>query len=93
MITKNLCRFIENVQKNHILFWQLIQHYQEVILQDLGKKNFNLTKMTVTDRIKVLGDKIKSNLAQYDREAAKISALSSKFLLDKYEYLAGEDLG
>ena len=49
--------------------------------------------MTVTDRIKVLDAKIKSNLVQYDREAAKISPLSSKFLSDKYEYLAGEDLG
>ena len=27
------------------------------------------------------------------REAAKISALSSKDLLEKYEYLTGEDLG
>ena len=37
-------------------------------------------------------DKIKANQAQYDldREAAKISALSSKEL-DKYEYLAVED--
>ena len=38
--------------------------------------------------------KIKQNAAQYDldREAAKISALSSSNL-DKYEYLTGEDLG
>ena len=51
--------------------------------------------MTVTDQIKILDDKIKANQAQYDlgREAAKISALSSKNLLDKYEYLTGEDLG
>ena len=51
--------------------------------------------MTVTDQIKILDDKIKSNHAQYDlsREAAKISELSSKDLLEKYEYLTGEDLG
>ena len=38
---------------------------------------------------------MKANLGQYDlgREAAKISALSSKDLLEKYEYLTGEDLG
>ena len=50
--------------------------------------------MTVTDVIKILNRKIKQNEAQYDldREAAKISALSSKNL-DKYEYLTGEDLG
>ena len=50
--------------------------------------------MTVTDQIKILNRKIKQNEAQYDldREAAKISALSSKNL-DKYELLTGADLG
>ena len=50
--------------------------------------------MTVTDQIKILNRKIKQNEAQYDldREAAKISALSSNNL-DKYEYLTSEDLG
>ena len=49
--------------------------------------------MTVTDQIKILNRKIKQNESQYDldREAAKISALSSKNL-DKYESLAGQDL-
>ena len=51
--------------------------------------------MTLTDGLKILDDKIKANQAQYNsgREAAKISALSSKDLLEKYEYLTGEDLG
>ena len=50
--------------------------------------------MTLTDELKVLDDKITANQTQYDldKEAAKISALSSKEL-DKYEYLTGEDLG
>ena len=50
--------------------------------------------MTVTDQIKIVNRKIMQNKAQYDldREAAKISALSSNNL-DKYEYLTGEDLG
>ena len=50
--------------------------------------------MTVTDQIKILDRKIKQNEAQYDldREAAKISAISSNNL-DKYKYLTGEDLG
>ena len=49
--------------------------------------------MTVTDQIKTLNKKIKQNEGQYDldREAAKISALSSNNL-DKYELLTGEDL-
>ena len=50
--------------------------------------------MTLTQKVKTLDGKIKANQAQFDldREAAKISALSSK-QLDKYEYLTGEDLG
>ena len=49
--------------------------------------------MTVTDQIKILNRKIKQNESQYDldKEAAKISALSSNNL-DKYELLTGEDL-
>ena len=47
----------------------------------------------ITDQIKILNRKIKQNESQYDldREAAKISALSSKNL-DKYYLLTGEDL-
>ena len=51
--------------------------------------------MTVTDQIKILDEKIKLNQAQHDlgREAAKISALSSKDFLDtQFQYLTGEDL-
>ena len=50
--------------------------------------------MTLTDELKILDNKIKVNQAQYNlsREAAKFSALSSKDLLEKYEYLTGEDL-
>ena len=52
-------------------------------------------KITLTDEIKTLDDKIKANQAQYDlrRDAAKISALPSKDPLANYEYLTGEDLG
>ena len=51
-------------------------------------------KITLTDQLKILDNKVKANQAQYDlgREAAKISALSSKDLLEKYQYLTGEDL-
>ena len=50
--------------------------------------------MTITDQIKILDRKIKQNESQYDlnREAAKVSALSSNNL-DKYELLTGEKLG
>ena len=49
--------------------------------------------MIFEDKIKTFDDKIKASQAQYelDREAAKISALSSK-KLEKYEYLTGKDL-
>ena len=51
-------------------------------------------KMTLTEQIKTLDDKIRANKAQYDldRQAAKISALSSSDF-EKYEYLTGEDVG
>ena len=50
--------------------------------------------MALTEEVKIFDDKIEANKAQYDldREAAKISALSSGEL-KKYEYLTGEDLG
>ena len=50
--------------------------------------------MTLTERVKILDDKVKANKAQYDLDgkAVKTSALSSGEL-EKYEYLTGEDLG
>ena len=55
--------------------------------------------MTATDKIKIVDNKIKLNQVQYEaakvkdsREVAKVSALSSKNLLEKYKYLTGEDL-
>ena len=48
--------------------------------------------MTLTEKFKILDDKIKANKAQHnlDRETAKISAFSSGEL-EKYDYLTGED--
>ena len=48
--------------------------------------------MTLTEKLRILDDKIKANQDQYDldREASEISAFLSKEL-DKYEYLTGED--
>ena len=49
--------------------------------------------MKLTEQIKILDDEIRANKAQYDldRQAAKISAISSGGL-EKYEYLTGENL-
>ena len=54
-----------------------------------------IIKITLTDELKIHDDKIKANHSQHDlgREAPKISALSSNDLLQKFEYLTGEDLG
>ena len=70
------------MQKNHILFWQSILHYQQVILQDLGKICFLFIKMKVTDQIKILNRKSMQNEVQYDldRKGAKIFALPSNNL-------------
>ena len=50
--------------------------------------------MALIGELIIPDDKIKANQAQYDldREAAKISKLSSREI-DIYEYLTGEDLG
>ena len=58
------------------------------------KNCFPLIKMTVTDELKFIDNKIKVNQAQHDLERfeAKISAYSSGDLR-KHEYLTGEDLG
>ena len=50
--------------------------------------------MTVTDQLKTIDNKIKTNQTQYDLDtlAAKISAYCSGDLRE-YEYLTGEDLG
>ena len=42
--------------------------------------------MSLNDELKTFDDKIKANQTQYDlgREVAKISALSSKDVLEKY---------
>ena len=55
---------------------------------------FFVEKMTLTEQVKIPDDKIKANKAQFDldREAAKVSTLSSGEL-EKYEYLTCEDLG
>ena len=49
--------------------------------------------MTRKDQIKILGDKIKANNAQYDldRMNAEISAYSSGYL-PKYEYLTKKSI-
>ena len=49
--------------------------------------------MKLTDELKIIDEKFKASQVQYDldREAAKMSELSSKEL-DKYEYLTGKDL-
>ena len=71
----------------------MIQRYQREISKDLTFVRIFI-KIRLTDELKILDDKFKVNQAQYDlgREAAKISALSSKDFLEKYEYLTGEDL-
>ena len=45
--------------------------------------------MTVSEKIKTIDNKIEQNKAQYDldRKTAKMSALSKKMLINKYEFL------
>ena len=61
---------------------------QLTIPWDLKKVFYSLIKMTLTEELKILDDKIKVNQAQHDldREATRMFALWLK-KLDKYEYL------
>ena len=54
----------------------MIQLCYQIIHQDLGLHYY--VKMTVSDKIKTINNKIKQNKAQYDlnRQAGKISPLS-----------------
>ena len=73
-----------NVQVNHILYWYYIPANNH---QRFRKRYFKfIIIITLTNKLKILDDKIKADKSEYDlgREAAKISALSSKEL-DKYE--------
>ena len=51
-------------------------------------------KIILSEQVKILNYKIRANKAQYDldKQAAKISALSSSEL-EKYEHLTGGNLG
>ena len=61
-----------------------------IIHWDLG---WTYYKMTVSERIKIIDNKVEQNKAQYnlDRQTAKMPALSSRNV-GKYEFLAGEDV-
>ena len=88
--------FMKNYKErtNNILFRLLILHYQLINLCISEKIFWIHHKITLTDETKILNNKITTNQAQYnlDREAAKISALSSKEL-DNYEHLTAGALG
>ena len=91
---KIFCGFTENAPENRYSFLTIDTTLPARDPLRLEKICFLLIKMTVTDQLKIIDNKIKANQAQYDldRLAAKISAYSSGDLR-KYEYLTGEDLG
>ena len=78
--------FIENVQLNHIFF--LVNDTTLASNNPLRKNLFN-----IYNKIMTINDQIRDEKLQYNinREAAKISALSSG-KIHKYEYLTGEDI-
>ena len=77
---KDFLKIYRNCTKESYSFLSI----DTTLLADNPKEffGFSFIKMTLTEQFKILDDKIKANEAQYhlDREAAKISALSSKEL-------------
>ena len=67
----------------------MIQLCHQIIHYDLGRT----FKMTTSEKIKTIDNKVEQNKAQndLDRETAKISALSSENV-SKYEFLTGKDV-
>ena len=88
LILKILLISLENVLLNHIPFWLIILHLHQIILS--GSEKIFLTYII---KIITINDQIRGEKLQYhiNREAAKISALSSGNII-KYEYLTGEDI-
>ena len=68
----------------------MIQLSNEIIHWDLRRTCY---KITITEKIKTVNNKIKENKAQYnlDRQTAKISALASGNV-GKYEFLTDKDV-
>ena len=94
LIIMTLLKFTENVQKNLLIFGNRYYVTSKGSFKIEKKIVWFFIKITVTDQIKFIDNKIKANQAQYDldRLTAKISGLPSGELR-KYEYLTGEDLG
>ena len=63
----------------------MIQLYHQIVIYDLEKIFWIYNKIITTD------NQIKDEKYEINREAAKISALSSG-KINKYEYLAGEEI-
>ena len=82
-------------KKIQVVIKELFIRCRKLNISLVWKKSVRfIVKVTLTDELKIIDDKMKANQAHYnlDREAAKISALSSNEL-KKYEYLTFENLG
>ena len=68
----------------------MIQLYHQMIHNDLGRTSY---KMSISETIKSIKNKIEQNKIQYnlERQTAKISALSSGNV-SKYEFLRDTDV-
>ena len=77
--------------KWNILFLDYWYYITSWSFLDVWKKSCTLIKITLTDKLKILDDKLKANKAHYDLNRAKTCTLLSKEP-DKFEYLAGKDL-
>ena len=68
----------------------MIQLYHQIIHYNLGRTFY---KMSISEKIKTIDNKIEQNKAQndLDRQTVKISALSSG-KISKYEFLTGKDV-
>ena len=68
----------------------MIQLFHQIFHYDLGRTYY---KMSITDKIKAINNKMEQDKAQYDfdRKTGKTSALSSGNVI-KYEFLTRKDV-
>ena len=92
-LINNIKQLINNLYDNKQITKQVYNILNKAITYKQSTNATTFIKMTRSDQIKILNDKIKANNAQYDvnRLNAEISASSSGDL-GKYEFLTNQDL-
>ena len=84
-------KLFKDFTKKHFQFFSFLANYTTLSSVFPLRFRNNLYKMTVSEKIKTIDNKIEQNKAQYGRQNAKILALSSENV-GRYEFLTSKDV-